>query len=301
MLIELGLGSYILAKKFGPKFSAIVLVTFIIYIFYTIVVTQWKINIRQKVVEVDGKRNSYFIDSILNHEVVKLFNRGPEEMRRYDSFLAEAERLYIATTYAVAVLNLGQAAIFCTGLVAILLLAATNVRAGIMTVGELVAINAMMMQLSMPFNWMGMTYQEIREALVDMGYIKTVMKDGSQIASHNSSDSDISSADLDVVAPRTGPSRIDFQNVYFRYNSTSESGVKEQLLANLSFSIEPGQNVAIVGPSGSGKSTVLKLMTRLLESNDGKILIDGVDNKKVSLTSLRNRIAVIPQGKRYDT
>jgi ABC-type transport system involved in Fe-S cluster assembly fused permease/ATPase subunit len=295
MLIELGLGSYILATKFGPKFSAIILATFIIYIFYTISVTQWKINIRQKVVDVDGKRNSYFIDSILNHEVVKLFNRGPEEMRRYDSFLADAERLYISTTYAVAVLNLGQAAIFGSGLVMILLLSAANVRAGIMTVGELVAINAMMMQLSMPFNWMGMTYQEIREALVDMGYIKTIMTDGHQMTA---SSDPAEARDLDVIAPRQGPSQIDFQNVYFRYNSTSANGVKEQLLANLSFTVEPGQNVAIVGPSGSGKSTVLKLMTRLLESKDGKILIDGVDTKTVSLTSLRNRIAVIPQGKR---
>lgn len=291
MLIELLMGSYILYKKFGVKFAMVTLLTFIFYIAYTVFVTQWKIAIRKRVVDNDGKRNGYFIDSILNHEVVKLFNRENTEAIRYDKFLRRGADLYIDTTNAIAILNLGQAIIFAMGLVTMLLMAASRVQLKLMSVGEFVAVNAMLMQLSQPFNWLGVMYQEIREALVDMDYMTQILSKGKQLSSVVTNTK--AGLDLDKLLPLDNSnrsSRIEFRNVKFRYSD----GIKEQI-EDLSFIVEPGQSIGIVGPSGSGKSTTLRLMTRLLENSEGKILLDDIDIHSLSLESLRRRISVIPQ------
>ena len=285
--LELALVSQVLYRRFGPVFSWITLTTFSVYLLFTVWITQWRIGIRKELVDVDNVRNGFFIDSILNHEVVKLFTNEQQETARYDSYLSKIQDLSVSTTYAVALLNLGQAAVFCAGLTSSLLIALRRVGGGSMTVGDLVAVNSMLLQLSIPFNFIGYTYQELRQSFVDMAYMRNVLVSVSpRIAL------DPSAPDMEVVAPRSGPSRLEFRNVSFRYG---KDGPKEELLKGMNLTILPGQNVAIVGPSGSGKSTTLKLITRILDPHGGQVLVDGVDTRSVSLESLRRRIAVVPQ------
>ena len=286
-LLELALVSQVLYRRFGPVFSWITLTTFSVYLLFTVWITQWRIGIRKELVDVDNVRNGFFIDSILNHEVVKLFTNEKQETARYDSYLSKIQDLSVSTTYAVALLNLGQAAVFCAGLTSSLLIALRRVAGGSMTVGDLVAVNSMLLQLSIPFNFIGYTYQELRQSFVDMAYMRNVLVSVSPRISL-----DPSAPDMEVVAPRNGPSRLEFRNVTFRYG---KDGPKEELLKGMNLTILPGQNVAIVGPSGSGKSTTLKLITRILDPHGGQVLVDGVDTRSVSLESLRRRIAVVPQ------
>ena len=241
---------------------------------------------------------------------------------RYDGYLKELQDLNIATTYSIALLNLGQAAVFCVGLTSSLLIALHRVGLGTMSVGDLVAVNSMLLQLSIPFNFIGYTYQELRQSFVDMAYMRNVLT-----SETSSILTDSSAPSIETLAPRNGPSRLEFRNVTFRYgpkegfnttnkatsssNRDSSSNIDsemttadgatplptttKELLKGMSLTILPGQNVAIVGPSGSGKSTTLKLITRILDPHSGQVLIDGVDTRSVSLDSLRRRIAVVPQ------
>lgn len=156
-MLELALVSHVLYKRCGSVFAGVTLATFSVYLAFTVWITQWRIDIRKEMVEVDNKRNGFFIDSILNHEVVKLFTNEKKETARFDGYLEKIQNLSIESTYAIAVLNLGQAAMFCMGLTTSLLMAARRVRAGTMSVGDLVAVNSMLLQLSIPFNFMGFT------------------------------------------------------------------------------------------------------------------------------------------------
>ena len=156
-MLELALVSNILYKRCGSIFAGVTLTTFTVYLAFTVWITQWRIDIRKELVDVDNKRNGFFIDSILNHEVVKLFTNEKRETTRFDGYLERIQNLSIESTYAIAVLNLGQAAMFCIGLTSSLLIAANRVKMGSMSVGDLVAVNSMLLQLSIPFNFMGFT------------------------------------------------------------------------------------------------------------------------------------------------
>ena len=286
-ILELYLVSNILHKKCGPIFSFITLLTFTLYLSFTIWITDWRVKVRNELVEIDNSRNGYFIDSILNHEVVKLFTNQDKEEIKYNSYLEKIKQLSIESTYAIAVLNLGQALMFGAGLTASLLTACNKIQLGLMTIGELIAVNSMLLQLSIPLNFVGYTYQEIRQAYVDMGFMRHVLVDLKPNGVDNKSCND-----LDMVAPRyNNPSKIEFKNVSFQYSNND--GVA--LLKNVSFVINPGQNVAIVGPSGSGKSTILRLITRIFSRYEGQVLLDNVDTSDVTTESLRRRIAVVPQ------
>eukprot|EP00597_Dinobryon_sp_UTEXLB2267_P009408 CAMPEP_0170088524 /NCGR_PEP_ID=MMETSP0019_2-20121128/22774_1 /TAXON_ID=98059 /ORGANISM="Dinobryon sp., Strain UTEXLB2267" /LENGTH=527 /DNA_ID=CAMNT_0010306805 /DNA_START=783 /DNA_END=2363 /DNA_ORIENTATION=+ len=277
--------------------------TFSLYLAFTVWVTQWRVKLRQDLVDTDNARNGFFIDSMLNHEVVKLFSNEQRESQRFDSYLARIQRLSIDSTYAIGLLNLGQAALFCGGLTSSLLLAFAKVQAGSMSVGDLVAVNSMLLHLSVPFNFMGYTYQEIQQSLVDMGFMTNVLQKQKPAVTDSSTARDLD----ELTQPRhlLGPSSLEFRDVCFTYNANSNeknstiidssSGAEAPLLSNISFKIEKGQNVAIVGPSGSGKSTTLKLITRMLDASSGSILLDGVDIRSATLTSLRRRVAVVPQ------
>jgi ABC-type transport system involved in Fe-S cluster assembly fused permease/ATPase subunit len=283
--LELYLVSSVLFRKCGAIFSAITISSFSIYIAFTIWITQWRVRIRNELVDIDNARNGYFIDSILNHEVVKLFTNEAREQLKFNNYLTRIQELSIETTYAIAVLNLGQAIMFASGLTLSLLTALKRVGAGTLSVGDLVAVNSMLLQLSVPFNFIGYTYQELRQAFVDMSYMRNVLVNTK--ATINDVHKDVN---FDIVSPRAGPSLVEFRNVSFSY------GVKsDELLKEMNLVIKPGQNVAIVGPSGSGKSTTMRLITRMLDPTGGQILVDGQDIKTVSLSSLRNRVAVVPQ------
>jgi len=287
-ILDLAMVSSVLYHRFGSRFSSITLLTFTFYLLYTIWMTQFRVKLRQELVEVDNKRNGFLIDSILNHEVVKLFTNEKREIQRFDSYLQRISKLSIDCTYLIALLNIGQAVLFSSGLVLSLLFALKQVTSGKMSVGDLVAVNAMLLQLAVPFNNMGYTYQELRQSLVDMGYIRKVLE-GKQPAIKDSPNAVV----MDDAAPRNGPSTIEFRNVTFSY--ADEGNDAPHVLRGISFSIRAGDNVALVGPSGSGKSTTLKLITRMLEPTTGDVIIDGVNVKDVTIESLRKRIAVVPQ------
>jgi len=284
-VLELYLVSSVLFKKCGAIFSFITISSFSIYIAFTVWITQWRVRIRNELVDVDNARNGYFIDSILNHEVVKLFTNENREQTKFNNYLTRIQELSIETTYAIAVLNLGQAVMFASGLTLSLLTALKRVGDGTLSVGTLLAVNSMLLQLSVPFNFIGYTYQELRQAFVDMSYMRQVL-----VNTKASIKDDHKDVNFDIINPRNGPSLVEFRNVSFSYGVKSDNLLKEMNLR-----IEPGQNVAIVGPSGSGKSTTLRLITRMLDPTSGAILIDGQDIKKVSLASLRSRVAVVPQ------
>lgn len=205
-LLELIMVSNVLYKRCGPIFTGVTLMTFTVYLLFTVWITQWRIDIRKELVDVDNTRNGFFIDSILNHEVVKYFTNEKREKERYDGYLTRIQDLSIEATYAIAVLNLGQAALFCAGLTSSLLIALHKVNKGLMSVGDLVAVNSMLLQLSIPFNFMGYTYQELRQSFVDMSFMRNVLTNVKPTVQNNPL-----APDIEVVAPRKGPSQIEFR------------------------------------------------------------------------------------------
>lgn len=282
-IVELFMVASLLYKRCGPIFSNITMTTFSLYIVFTAWITSWRIRLRNELVNVDNNRNGYLIDSLLNHEVVKLFNSEKSESRRYSSYLERIQDLNIESTLSIAVLNLGQSLFFCLGLAVSLLVAQDRVFQGLMTVGEVVAVNSMLMQLSIPFNYLGYTYQELRQAYVDMEYMRYVLQRQPAIKQNETAN------DFDVITQKGSPSVVEFKNVTFRYRESTSNEtvggivvagtgeVGEYLLRNVSFKVSSGQSVAIVGPSGSGKSTTLRLITRLVDPESGSVQVDGVD------------------------
>ena len=164
-----------LFKRCGLVFSGITFATFSIYLAFTLWITQWRVRVREDLVSVDNARNGFFIDSILNQETVKLYTQEKKEGKKFDSFLSDLQRLQIESTYAIAALNFGQALIFCSGLTISLLIALQRVSSGLMSVGDLIAVNASLLQLSIPFNFIGYTYQELRQSFVDMSFMNSVL------------------------------------------------------------------------------------------------------------------------------
>eukprot|EP01038_Epipyxis_sp_PR26KG_P007256 gene7256-9893_t len=250
--LELFMVSNILYRRFGASFASITLLTFSLYLAFTVWITQYRVHLRQELVDTDNARNGFFIDSILNHEVVKLFTNEKRELMKFDSFLEKIQQLSIDSTYAIAWLNLGQAALFCSGLTVSLLLSLQRVSRGSMSVGDVIAINSLLLQLAVPFNFIGYTYQELRQSFVDMGYVRQML-----IEQQPTILDPPDAVSMDLLTPRNGPSTLEFKNVSFNYkiNGTicDESCLLDSscLITNISFKVEKGQNVAIVGPSGS--------------------------------------------------
>ncbi len=278
LILELILVGVIFAVMLDLRYFLVVLVTIALYVWFTLAVTEWRVKLRRQMNDQDTEANQKAIDSLLNFETVKYFGAEAREAARYDTAMAGYERLAIKTTLSLSFLNFGQALLITLGLIGVMVMAAIEVERGSLTVGQFVMVNAYMIQLTMPLNFLGTVYREIRQALVDMSEMFDLLEQPAEI---------IDAADAKPLAVSGG--RIEIQDVKFGYNPD------RPILRGVSLDVAPGQNVAIVGPSGSGKSTIARLLFRFYDVTGGGIFIDGQDIRSVTQNSLHAAIGVVPQ------
>jgi len=277
-LLELLLVCGILAWNFGWLYAVVVFVTVVVYIAFTYSATEWRIGIRRSMNDADTDASTKAVDSLLNFETVKYFNNEEHEASRFDRSMQKYEKAAIRTWVSLAVLNSGQALLFTVGLGIVMLMSAYEVAAGRQTVGDFVLVNALMIQLYLPLNFMGSVYRDIRQGLIDVEEMFKVLAVGAEIADRPGA------TPLKVTA-----GEVRFDDVSFHYDR------ERPILRHVSFTVPPGRSVAIVGPSGAGKSTISRLLYRFYEVTGGRIVIDGQDVAGVTQRSLRNAIGMVPQ------
>ncbi len=277
-VVELVLIVAVLLLHFDWRYVAVIAATVAVYMLFTYYATEWRINIRRKMNDSDSDANAKAIDSLLNYETVKYFSAEEREANRYDRSMTRYEDASVKAYVSLAVLNAGQAVIFTIGLTAAMALCAFGIEHGTNTVGDFVMINAMMIQLYTPLNFMGMVYREIKQAVIDIEIMFSLLERKPEI---------IDSPSARPLQVRAGTIR--FENVSFAYE------VARPILADLSFEIAAGRTVAIVGQSGAGKSTISRLLFRFYDVTGGRILIDDQDIRDVTQTSLRAAIGMVPQ------
>jgi ATP-binding cassette subfamily B protein len=277
-IVELLLVMGVLLWQFDWRYVLVVAITVVVYMYYTYLATEWRIAIRRNMNESDTEANTKAIDSLLNYETVKYFSAETREAERYDKTVERFERASVKTYTSLAVLNTGQAIIFTLGLTSTMLMCAVGVRNGTHTVGDFVMINAMMIQLYQPLNFMGMVYREIKQAIIDIEKMFGVLNRNPEVK-------DISGAKWLLVTSGA----VRFDEVRFAYDP------ERPILKGLSFEVPAGKTVAIVGPSGAGKSTISRLLFRLYDVSGGTISIDGQNIRNVTQASLRQSIGMVPQ------
>jgi ATP-binding cassette subfamily B protein len=278
LILELTMVAIIFATLFGFWYMAVVLVTITLYVAFTFRVTEWRVAIRRQMNDQDTDANQKAIDSLLNFETVKYFNAESREADRYDSAMRQYETAAVKTGLSLSFLNVGQSFLITTGLVIVMTMSARAVQAGTLTVGDFVMVNAYMIQITLPLNFLGTVYREIRQALVDMGEMFGLLGQPAEVTD---------APDARALDVRGG--EIVFDDVRFRYEAERE------ILRGISFRVGPGERVALVGPSGSGKSTIGRLLFRFYDIQGGAIRIDGQDVRAVTQTSLHQAIGVVPQ------
>jgi ABC-type transport system involved in Fe-S cluster assembly fused permease/ATPase subunit len=277
-LIEVAMVLTLLAVKFDAWFAWITVIALVFYISFTIVVTEWRTKFRKEMNELDSSAHSRAIDSLLNYETVKYFNNEEFEARRYDENLERYRRAAVKSQTTLSLLNTGQQLIIASGLVAMLWRATQGVVDGRMTLGDLVMVNAFMIQLYIPLGFLGVLYREIKQSLTDLDKMFTLMEREREVA--------------DV--PGAQPLRVDGANVTFSHVNFAYEAARP-ILHDISFEIPAGKTVAVVGPSGSGKSTLARLLFRFYDVQQGQILIAGQDIKQVTQASVRQAIGIVPQ------
>ena len=278
-LLEIALVAAILGRSYDLRFAAIALISVIIYVAFSVWVTQWRTQFLHEANSLDSKANARAIDALLNYETVKYFGNERYESQRYDESLEAWERATGQNRLSLSALNLGQAIIIAAGLTAMMMLAAQQVVQGRMTTGDFVAVNAFMMQLFVPLNVLGFVYREIRRALTDMQKMFALLSIQPQITDRPDA--------IDV--PHGGVPRVRFEHTRFGYTPS------RRILDDVDLEIPAGGKLAVVGGSGAGKSTLARLLFRFYDPDGGGILIDGVDIRRMKLDSLRSLIGVVPQ------
>jgi ATP-binding cassette subfamily B protein len=276
--VELGLVGAILLGAYALKFSVATLITIILYILFTLLVTNWRMKYRHEMNRLDSQANSIAVDSLLNYETVKYFNNEHYELSRYGETLSQWENAAVKSITTMSMLNFGQAFIIAVGVTTIMIFAAGGVTAGNMTLGDLVLINALMLQLFVPLNTLGIVYRQITYSLADMDMLVKLLQKDTEIKDAQDA------KQLEVSA-----AQIEFDNVSFSYNQDRE------ILNNVSITIPSGHKVAVVGPSGAGKSTIARLLFRFYDVTEGAVRIDGQDVRECTQESLHENIAVVPQ------
>jgi ATP-binding cassette, subfamily B, heavy metal transporter len=277
-IVELILIVVVLLYHFDWRYVVTIGITVAVYMWFTFSATEWRIGIRREMNSSDTDANAKAIDSLLNYETVKYFSAEAREAKRYDRSMARYEEASVKAYVSLTVMNAGQAVVFTLGLCATMVLCAYGIQKGTNTVGDFVMINAMMIQLYQPLNFMGMVYREIKQAVIDIEFMFSMLSKKPEIE-------DKPGAKPLVVRAGT----IRFDNVSFAYEPA------RPILKGLSFEVPAGATIAIVGPSGAGKSTISRLLFRFYDVTGGRILIDGEDIRDVTQTSLRAAIGMVPQ------
>ena len=278
LVLELLMIAVILFFLFDVWYLAAVVVTIALYVWFTFKVTEWRVKIRKEMNDQDTDANQKAIDSLLNFETVKYFGAERWEADRYDVAMAQYENAAIRTNYSLAFLNFGQSVLITGGLVVVMVMAAVGVQRGDLTVGDFVMVNAYMIQITMPLNFLGTVYREIRQALIDMGDMFDLLEQPAEVNDKPNA--------KDLVV---NGGRVSLQNVGFGYDAA------RPILKGVTLEVEPGQTVAIVGSSGSGKSTIGRLLFRFYDVGGGALLIDDQDVRDVTQASLHALIGVVPQ------
>ena len=274
MILEFALVAAVLLRRFDWRFAAITFGAVALYIAFTVLITEWRMEIRRRANELDSRANTRAIDSLLNYETVKYFGNEEFEARRYDENLRKYEDAATRSESSLGLLNIGQSLIIAAAVTALMLLAAEGVVAGSFTLGDLVLVNGLLIQLYIPLNLLGMVYRNIKQSLLDMDRMFRLLSENREIEDRPGA------AELPA-----GPATVAFRDVDFFY-------VKErQILSGVSFSIEAGQRVAVVGHSGSGKSTLARLLYRFYDVSRGAILINGKDIREASRRACARRSA----------
>ena len=277
-LLEIGLVAIILLSNYDIWFSIIIFSTLVAYIALTLVVTERRMIFRRTMNDMDSKANTRAIDSLLNYETVKYFGNESWEAERYDEHLKNWETAAVRNQTSLAALNAGQSGIIAIGVTLLMLLASDGVVKGSMSLGDLVLVNAFMLQLYMPLHFLGFVYREIKHSLADMEKMFSLLTEREEIKDKSDA--------LDLVQ---GDASVRFENVNFSYESN------RQILFNMSFDIPAGHNIAVVGHSGSGKSTISRLLFRFYEVTSGRILVNDQDISNITQKSLRATVGIVPQ------
>ena len=278
LFLELLMTAMILFFVFDVRFLVIVLATIIVYFFFTFCVTEWRVKIRKVMNAQDADANQKAVDSLLNYETVKYFSAEDREISRYGSAIKRFEQASLKTLYSLSFLNFGQSLFISLGLMSVMLLAVLGVFNGKMTVGDFVMVNAYMLQITMPLNFLGTIYREIRQSIVDMSEMFQLLEHKIEVLDKPRA--------KDLIIKE---GIVEFKNVSFSYEK------ERQILNNISFSVKKGETLGIVGQSGSGKSTIARLLFRFYDLTDGNISIDGQNISNVTQKSLRTKIGMVPQ------
>jgi ATP-binding cassette subfamily B protein len=278
LILELSMVAVLFAVLFGWQYMVVVVITIALYVTFTLKVTEWRVRVRRQMNDQDTDANQKAIDSLLNFETVKYFGAELREADRYDGAMKQYEIAAVKTGQSLSFLNFGQSLIITTGLVIVMVMAAMGVQQKILTVGDFVMVNAYMIQITMPLNFLGTVYREIRQALVDMGEMFALLGQPAEVVDKPG-----------ATALQVKGGEVTFDNVQFGYDK------ERPILKGVSFTVAPGQRIALVGPSGSGKSTIGRLLFRFYDVVGGAVRIDGQDLRDITQDSLHAKIGVVPQ------
>jgi ATP-binding cassette subfamily B protein len=278
VVLEFSLVAAILLAKFDWRFAAVTFTAVAVYIGFTVTITEWRMDIRRRANELDSTANTRAIDSLLNYETVKYFNNEEYEARRYDDNLQKYESAAVKNEASLGVLNIGQSLIIAVAVTLLMVLAAGGVVSKELTLGDLVLVNGLLIQLYIPLNFLGMVYREIKQALADMDRMFRLLRQDREVA------------DRPGAQPLGGRgATVRFDHVDFSYEP------KRQILFDVSFDVPAGSKVAVVGHSGSGKSTLARLLFRFYDVSAGRVSINGIDTRDLTQSSLRAAIGIVPQ------